>query len=231
MPASVPACFYGCNRSAPLRYREERRRWATPQCRLDRSHQEGRQRSALLAARCYYGQQPLVGARHPAPLAASRLGQGLATVPAAPGTTTTTASTCATGSSARCTPRWPGWPPRLRPEGGAFGRAAPGVGPTMAAATNWQKSGPAGLLARGSARAGRHSPCAAPRSPGGASPAPPAEGRDQEPESSPMARAPAAAASAHAAVVARRGSWGKPAAAASEGGPERLQCAKREGPC
>src|SRR3954468_24690278 len=31
-------------------------------------------------------------------------------------------STSSTGSRARKTPRCPGWPPRFRPEGGAFGR-------------------------------------------------------------------------------------------------------------
>jgi hypothetical protein len=46
------------NRSAALACREQRRRRATPQRRLDRGHQELQQRPPLLAARCYHRQEP-----------------------------------------------------------------------------------------------------------------------------------------------------------------------------
>src|SRR5262249_34947639 len=63
-----------------------------------------------------------------APLREVVAGNGCPQCPHRSGTTPSNLSTCSTGSRARHAARCPDWPPRFRPEGGAFGRADAGGG-------------------------------------------------------------------------------------------------------
>ena len=173
----------------------------------------------------------------PAPAAGGGLGERLLTMPAAlRAPRPRLSSTCSTGSSARKAPRCPGWPPRFRPDGGAFGRArclgrirrgrTRGIGRGLAQ-PGFQL---ADALLQGAFATRRAAFSARRRGVLQAERRQLLQQRSwvRSRQSSPQGSGASGSSRLdHAAVVARRGAWGKPAAAASAGGPERLRLVHR----